>query len=69
MSSLKKYFKLHGDPLGNENTHDDIQIFMPVNIRWSFPKTRSEIKIENKFAALPIRMPLVNNMKDSYKTI
>lgn len=42
---------------------------MPANLRWGFPKSREEICIENKFAALPIKMPLINNMKDSYKRI
>lgn len=42
---------------------------MPANLRWGFPKSREDIRIENKFAALPIKMPLINNMKDSYKRI
>jgi NRPS condensation-like uncharacterized protein len=68
-SSLKKYLKDKGDRAGDEDVETDIQIMMPANLRWGFYKSREDIKIENKFAALPIKMPLINNMKDSYKRI
>jgi NRPS condensation-like uncharacterized protein len=68
-SSLKKYLKDKGDPAGDEKVESDIQIMMPANIRWGFYKSREDIRIENKFAALPIKMPLINNIKDSYKRI
>lgn len=68
-SSLKKYLKDKGDPAGDDSAETDIQIMMPANIRWGFYKSREDIRIENKFAALPIKMPLINNIKDSYKRI
>ena len=68
-SGLKKYLKDKGDPCGADNVETDIQIMMPANLRWGFPKSKEDIHIENKFAALPIKMPLINNIKDSYKRI
>ena len=68
MASLKKYFKLHGDPLGKDDAQTDIQVMMPANIRWGFYKYE-DIKTENKFAALPIKIPLISNIKDSYTRI
>ena len=51
-SSLHKLFKEHGD----NNT--EIQLFVPANIRFSFYKSVKTIKLENKFAVLPVKMPL-----------
>lgn len=42
---------------------------MPANIRFKFYQTLADIKIENRFSALPIKMPLVSNMKDAYGRI
>ena len=38
-------------------------------MRFGFYPTRDDVKIENKFAVLPLKMPLVSNMSDSYKKI
>ena len=32
-------------------------------------KNKYDIQLENKFSAIPINIPLVENMKDSYKHI
>lgn len=38
-------------------------------MRFGFYPTPDDVKIENKFAVLPIKMPLVSNMVESYKQI
>jgi hypothetical protein len=42
---------------------------MPVNIRFDFYQTPDDVKIENRFSVMPIRIPLFGNMKESYKTM
>lgn len=42
---------------------------MPASIRWGFYKTPAHIKLENRIATIPLVLPLLNNMKDSYKII
>jgi hypothetical protein len=36
-----------------------INIMIPANIRFKFYEKYEDIKIENKFAALPVTLPLV----------
>jgi len=47
----------------------EIYMVIPANIRFKFYKTREEIKMENKFSALPFKVPLVDNMSSSYGLI
>ena len=42
---------------------------MPVNIRLGFYKTREDIKVENKFAGMPLTVPLTESMETSYDQI
>lgn len=68
-TSLKQYFKLKGDKLGNAEVHKHIQLMMPASLRWGFDKTREKIKVENRIAAIPLKLPLMNDMAGSYAAI
>lgn len=35
---------------------------IPANIRFKFYPTREELKLENKFAAIPLTVPLTKDM-------
>jgi hypothetical protein len=35
---------------------------IPANIRFEFYKTRENIKLENKFSAIPMKLPLCNDI-------
>jgi len=39
---------------------------IPANIRYSIYKDKESIKLENKFSAIPLKVPLVANMKNGY---
>ncbi len=64
-AAFKQYFKIKGDELG-QGEGKTINVLLPANIRFGFYPTREEVKIENKISALPIKMPLISSMKDSY---
>lgn len=51
----------------NENT--TINIFLPANVRFKFYKTYEEVRLENKFSAIPIKVPLYSKMSDAYQNI
>jgi len=61
--SMNTLFKENKDP----NTH--FKIVIPANIRFSFYPTRDEVKLENKFAPIPLTVPLVSDMQSSYEII
>lgn len=61
--SLKKIFIEKGDK------SEQVQICVPANVRFEFYPTREDVKMENKFAAIPLKIPLVDNMEKSYKPI
>lgn len=42
---------------------------IPANIRFEFYKTRDDVKLENKFSAIPLVVPLTPEMKSSYKQV
>jgi len=42
---------------------------VPANIRFELYPTRESVKIENKFAAVPLLIPLCKSMKDSYESM
>lgn len=52
-NALAKYFS----KLGDDKTKE-VSIMMPSNIRWSMYKTYDSVKLENKFAPIPIKIPL-----------
>ena len=44
-------------------------VAIPANVRFRFYPTREDVKAENKFSAIPIVLPLCENMEKSYKPI
>lgn len=42
---------------------------MPANIRFKFYPSPKQVKLENKFSVLPLEIPLVDSMAESYKVI
>lgn len=52
-NALATYFKRQGD----EKTKN-VSIMVPANIRWSMYKTFEAVKLENKFAPIPMTIPL-----------
>lgn len=42
---------------------------LPANVRFKWYNTRADIKLENKYAPLPIILPLIKNMEDAYEPI
>jgi len=62
--ALREYFKIKKDPLGQaKDAH--VNVFIPANIRFEAYKTYKDIKLENKWAALPISLPLIDSMQQS----
>lgn len=61
--SMNKLFKEHGDP------QKEFRVFIPANIRFRFYPTVDDVKLENKFAALPFKCPLAEDMKSAYPVI
>jgi len=62
-TGLNKLFKDEGDK------SKDIQIYIPANIRFAFYPTPDKIKLENKFAAIPLTVPLTQDMPSAYPQI
>jgi len=48
---------------------DSVQLMIPANIRFSFYNTREDVKLENKFAAIPLRIPIFKSMTEAYSNI
>ena len=55
-NTFSTVFKEKNDPT------KEIHLNMPVNIRFNFYKTPEEVKIENKFSIMPLRIPLHDSM-------
>ena len=49
-----------------EKVPKSMQLLIPANMRFGMYRTADTVKMENKFAALPLKMPLIKNM--SYAT-
>lgn len=62
-TSMHKIFKDHGD------TSDSINISIPANIRFKFYPTPEDVKLENKFAAIPLTVPLAPSMEEAYPIV
>jgi len=62
-TSLNKIFKRNGD------TSKNISLVIPANIRFKFYPTREQVVLENKFAAIPLNVPLTETMESSYEKI
>lgn len=50
-------------------TIDKIKVALPANLRFKFYKSRQHVKMENKFACLPLEVPLPKTMEGAYKQI
>ena len=53
----------------NNEKQEDIGVVIPANIRFEFYKSREDVKLENKFSVLPIRIPLIKTMEEAYPKI
>lgn len=62
-TSLSEFFKKRGDD------SEDVQIVIPANIRFYFYPNKEQVKLENKFSAMPLRIPLSDTMEAAYKKI
>ena len=62
-TALNTIFKENNDPV------TEFQIAIPANIRFSFYPTKEDVKLENKFAAIPLTVPVTDRMETSYGKI
>lgn len=63
-STIKQYFLSKGDTKTNK-----VNIVIPANIRFQHYETLEEIKLENKFAPVPLPIPLFENVVTSLQEI
>lgn len=59
-TSMNKIFKEKKD------ASKDFKLVIPANIRFKFYPTPEEVKLENKFAAIPLKVPLCKDMESAY---
>lgn len=62
-ASIKQLFEENGDK------SKEIQIAIPANIRFKFYESRQKVKLENKFTAISIKMPLCPDMEGAYSQV
>lgn len=62
-TAMHKIFKDVGDG------SDSINISIPANIRFKFYPTPADVKLENKFAAIPLTVPLAPTMEEAYPKV
>jgi hypothetical protein len=62
--AVKRYFVIKGDTKTNR-----INIIIPVNIRWEPYSTFGSVHIENKFAPMPIDLPLFEDFEKAVPAI
>lgn len=62
-TTLNTIFKENNDPV------EEFKIVVPANIRFKFYPTKEEVKLENKFAAIPLTVPTTDKMETSYGKI
>mmetsp|Transcript_842 Transcript_842/g.1275 ORF Transcript_842/g.1275 Transcript_842/m.1275 type:complete len:290 (-) Transcript_842:110-979(-) len=55
-----RLFKERGD-----EKNQRMRIAVPCNIRWKYYKTYDEVELENKFAPMPIKIPLKTNVEEA----
>ena len=63
-ATVKETFEAMGD-----KTSDTIRIVIPANIRWAYYPTAKDVKLENKFAVVPLDIPLRRDMDEALKVI
>lgn len=59
-TALKRMFK------ENDDDSKSFKMAIPANIRFKFYPTRESVVLENKFAALPLTLPLTSDMPSAY---
>lgn len=62
--ALKRYFVLKGD-----TKTDMVNIVLPVNIRWAPYDTFDSVKLENKFAPMLVKLPLISDATEAMPKI
>lgn len=60
---VKKYMKKRNDPC------ESLQLVIPAAVRWEFYQTFESVKLENKFAAFPVKIPLVEDLEEAIPQI
>ncbi|CDW71676.1 ws dgat mgat [Stylonychia lemnae] len=63
-TAIKEYFRLQGDTKSNF-----VNLVIPANIRFKHYQSIEDIKLENKFAVVPLRIPLFDDIKTSLREI
>ena len=63
-TSVKTYFERKGD-----NKTKEINIVIPANIRFKPYARYQDVKLENKFAVVPLRIPLTNDINEALNLI
>lgn len=63
-SSIKQYFELKGDCETNL-----INLGLPANVRFQYYETLDELKLENKFSGINMKLPLIKNVFEGFKAI
>ena len=53
----------------NNDLAENFSVVMPANIRFKFYASPQDIKLENKFAAIPLKIPLTASMPEAYPKI
>ena len=60
--AIKQLFEDRGDM-----KTDMMQIAVPVNIRWAPYMTYDDVRLENKFAPMPVKIPLELDLEEALK--
>lgn len=55
--------------LGAKGDKQSLSVLLPANIRFKFYNTMDDVVLENKFSAIPIKLPLVGQIKDAYSKV
>ena len=62
-TAMNDFFRSKGDE------SKEIQMVVPANVRFEFYPAKEKVILENKFSAIPLKIPLCDNMKGSYGVI
>ena len=62
-TAMNQIFKDHKDSV------NDFTLCIPVNIRFAFYPTVDSIKLENKFAVVPLKVPVTDQMETAYTKV
>lgn len=53
----------------NGDNSDSVSIVVPSSVRFEFYPKREDVKLENKFSAIPVVFPLSDTMQEAYPKI